>query len=452
MMAREAVELARRHPLAFTIQYPPGRAYFRERYRAAHDPSAALDAPRLLLYVHVPFCEARCYYCNFAVDVRRDADLHARYVSHLVAQLERIDAALPSSTTIPGIDIGGGTPTSLTTSQLQRLLAALAPLRARAEVPHAVSVETTPRMAAEHPEKMAMLVQGGISRVSMGLQSTNDQTLASVNRAAQAALAERAAASLVRAGFRRINVDLVFGLPGQTLAEFRADLEAAAALPVDSITTYDCLYRGAGRALPRRTSDRPTPEDYGALYDLAYDLLTARGFHAPYGSLNFSRHPAETGTSPYFEGRLLDGLPYVGAGNYASSLVGDRWWFAPLGIASWERAAAADPFCADDVYRLPASERAAKQVLLALSFGLLDPVRLSSAVGLDFEPTYAEPLAWAEANDLLVRSADGCWRIRSGAFRYMPTLRALFYPPAALAWIRGQESSSPASLQLFRGG
>ena len=450
MSWRLALRLASRQPLDFTLQYPPSRAYFRERFRAPLPAVPALLAPlsRVLLYVHVPFCEARCIYCNYAVDLRRDSLLHTRYVDALVAQLARLDALLPATTTVPGIDIGGGTPARLAPALLERLLAALRPWRRRCEVAWPLSVETTPRVATEDGERLLALKAGGVDRVSLGLQSTHDETLAWVNRRAQRRLGDRAVEALAAVGFRRVNVDLIFGLPGPTCQDWQEDLQRVAALPVDSVTTYDCLYRGEGRLLPHLTGKRPSPEDYGALYDTAYEHLTAHGFFAPYGSVNFSRHAGETGTSAYFEGRLLDGLPYLGAGNYASSLAGARWWFAPHEVEAYLAAVeSSEALPAEDCYLLPDTERCAKYALLSLNFGVLDPRRFRAFAGAELEAVYGPQLVHALEQGWL-RRLDGAYRVAPGQFRAMPWLRALFYSEGAAAYLAaltGPDGASPGA-------
>jgi oxygen-independent coproporphyrinogen-3 oxidase len=429
------VAVATRQPHVFTIQYPPSRAYFRERFAAVHDLACVQSLRRALVYLHVPFCETRCYYCNFAVDVRSDPALHRAYVDALLRQLAAVEAVLPAECTVPGIDIGGGTPTLLPTDALARMLAGLVPLRARAEVPHALSIETTPRVAACEPDKLAMMRSLGVDRVSVGIQSTNDGTLTTVNRRAQRTLADAALAALTGAGFRRVHVDLVFGLPGQTPAEFRDDLERVIAHRPDSITTYDCLYRGEGRAFPRQAASLPAFESYREFYDLAYDLLEARGYLARYGSLNFSRHLGDTGTSPYFEGRLLRGLPYLGLGSYASSLVDDRWWFAPLATGDFIDAVNAGvALPAGDAYVLPPAERMAKSTLAMLHFGVLDRAAFAAQFGVALDDAFAPALAHAVREGWLEDRGDHL-ALRPGRFDVLPLLRALFYSVDAFAWI-----------------
>ncbi len=89
-MSSGAIALARAHPLSFTIQYPPRPAYFQQRFRHPLDLARLRELPECLLYLHVPFCEARCRYCNFSVDTRRDRRLQRRYVDGLVRQLDTL--------------------------------------------------------------------------------------------------------------------------------------------------------------------------------------------------------------------------------------------------------------------------------------------------------------------------------------------------------------------------
>jgi len=437
--------LAARHPHDFTVQYPPRREYVMDRFRDNAGAPALLDAlaraPRLLLYVHVPFCEARCSYCNFAVDTHGTPGRQARYVRALRRALEQLASHLRPDVEVPGIDIGGGTPTLLSEPLLRELLEALGPWAASSRCPWPLSIETTPAIAASEPGKMHLLAAGGVQRVSVGIQSTRAEVLSVVRRHAQVDQADRALEVLRSAGFRRINADLIFGLPGQSPAHFAGEVARVADAGVDSLTTYDCLYRGKGRALTHAAAGLPMPGDSARLYDVAYEVLTARGFHAPYGSLNFSRHPGETGTSPYFEGRLLDGLPYVGVGNYASTLCGGHWGFAPYKADAWVEQVERGTFLPlGDLYALPREERVAKQVLLSLSFGRLDPVRFEAAHGTSLEEACGPALARAREEGWLTEQ-DGAWRIATGRFDAMPSLRALFYPAEAIRWLEAHGPS-----------
>ena len=428
-MLNDVMELSQRRPEVFTIQYPPGRGYFQERYRSPLNADLFGKLDNILLYLHIPFCKARCSYCNFAIDTRKDQSVHQRYIKALISQLAQLAEFIPPDCRISGIDIGGGTPTLITTELLDMLIEALAPWKKRSIVLGPLSVETTPGFAAQEPDKIRKLAAHGVDRISMGIQSTSRELLAKLNR--NSVSDEKAVDNLLNSNFRRINIDLIFGLPGQDESCWEKDVRKVTAMGVDSVTIYDCLYRGEGRMLPNK---QPRVEQYGKLYDTAYEILTASGYHAPYGSVNFSKHLGETGTSPYFEGRLLDGVPYIGLGNYASSLVGHQWWFAPYTVNDWENAARKSVFPVQDSFYLPDKELMAKYILCSLNFGFLDPGRFSRIFHQDFEVVYKTSLEYLLVNKW-IEFRNGCYFIASGSFNRMWAIRALFYPESAIEWV-----------------
>ena len=464
-MLEAATRLAQEFPGDFTLQYPPRREFFKEFFSTSNGPSFAHQVvsdplthltsdyhKQIMLYFHVPFCEHKCSYCNFAVDIRNNRYLHEEYVDHLIAGAGHFREFLlrsnPDQISIPGIDIGGGTPTLLEAATLTRFLNALRPLRDSCTLPRPLSIETTPAIASSHLERLYALKEGGVDRISMGLQSTNDGLLGSLNRGKEASLSVRAVENIQRVGFDRFSVDIIFGLPGQTMELWQSDLQRIVDLGIDTVTTYDCLYRGKGRSMTKSVV-RPSSETYGQFYDYAFEFLTSHGFNAQYGSVNFTKHKGETGTSAYFEGRLLDGLQFFGIGNYATSTFGDKWWFAPHGVDQWmdlvsthkeggddwTRAARYLPL--GDCYTLPIEERAAKYLLLSLSFGIIDPVRYQYIFQEDIHQRFSFALSFAvEAGWMRFEASSGKYVIEKGHFKDMPQLRSLFYSSKAIHWLK----------------
>jgi oxygen-independent coproporphyrinogen-3 oxidase len=429
------LEFVETHPHDFTIQYPPRREYFMQNFRRTPAPSARewlSDLNELLLYVHVPFCEAKCHYCNFAVDVSHDQHVHREYVDALLRELESHRDWLEHRRVL-GVDIGGGTPTQLPTTELARIVNAVRPFLGRTSHPFPISIETTPRIAAEQPEKLAVLRAGGVNRVSLGVQSFNAATLVSVNRRYQIEQVDRAMANIRAAGFVRINLDVIFGFPSQSLDDWMRDLERLIDLAPDSITTYDCLYRGLGRAITKRTKAMPQPENYGAMYDLAHEMLGAAGWRAPYGSTNFCRLPGETGTSVYFEGRLLDGRPYLGLGNYATSLRGNLWSFNVQNVPEYVARVSSEENPCEFFYELQPAESQAKYILHSLNYGFIDETRFTRRFGGCFSEIYDSELDHALSVGWLELRGDR-WQLRPGQFGRMHAIRSLFYPEPARRW------------------
>ncbi|MBK9039253.1 MAG: radical SAM protein [Bdellovibrionales bacterium] len=429
------MNFVQRHPHEFTIQYPPRREYFQENFRNADQTNVSPDRKSpWLLYIHVPFCSSRCFFCNFAIDVRNHQSIYESYVNAVQSELRNLEIQIGPDG-VPGIDIGGGTPTRLPIEYLEKLLIAIKPFQLSSQHPFGTSIETTPSIAGKEPEKMALLSSQGVRRVSMGIQSFNDKHLSDVNRYAQIDMGMLAAINIHDLPFERFNVDLIFGLPNQSEHDWEEDLRQVVKLNPDSITTYDCLYRGKGRALTKKTPCLPSLDDYGRLYDIGYNFLARHGYFAPYGSVNFSRIPEETGTSAYFEGRLLDGLPYVGVGNYASSWLGDTWYFNVKKVDQYIALAKGNQSLVGDSYVLPSLELYARYILFSLNYGIIDEKKFYKRFGVEFSKIFERELEYAIEKKWLVKRAGFLWTIPYGQFRNINYIRSLFYSRQARDWL-----------------
>ena len=144
------------------------------------------------------------------------------------------------------------------------------------------------------------------------------------------------------------------------------------------------------------------------MYDLGYEMLGTAGWLAPYGSVNFSRHSAETGTSAYFESRLLDGRPYLGLGNYATSLRDNLWSFNVQNTADYVARVNGGLNPCEFFYELPAAESQTKYVLFSLNYGFIDNVRFARRFGVCFDEFYAKELDKANAGRSSQLSLAAC--------------------------------------------
>jgi oxygen-independent coproporphyrinogen-3 oxidase len=188
------------------------------------------DSDHLRLYVHVPYCRYHCSFCHYAVRVGANAAAMARYVRALGDELAWVEPGTPLSQ----LFMGGGTPTALPPDLLDAVLAGIfgrMPPHGR----HVHTVETSPETIS--PGHVEVLKRRGIGRVSMGIQSLDDDVLGTVHRRHSSAQALAAVDLLVGSGLI-LNVDLIYGLPHQTPESFLRDLRALAERGVPSFTTY----------------------------------------------------------------------------------------------------------------------------------------------------------------------------------------------------------------------
>lgn len=263
------------------------------------------------LYLHIPFCESRCIYCGFFSSTllkERQA-----YVDALCRELALRRNELGGEV-VETIYLGGGTPSMLTPPQLQQLFAAIGE-HYRVAPGAEVTMECNPDDVTE--DFCEALSGLPVNRVSMGAQTFSDARLRFLHRRHQSADVAKAVECLRRVGVQNISIDLMFGFPGETLAEWTADIDAALALGVEHLSAYSLMYE-EGTALYRLLEEGRVEEIdeelYRQMYDRLIDRLTAAGYEH-YEISNFAK-PARRSrhNSSYWTG-----APYMGIGAAAHS-------------------------------------------------------------------------------------------------------------------------------------
>lgn len=268
------------------------------------------------LYLHAPFCARRCFYCDFAVKVRREGD-GSGWAAAMARELTLLGAeGVVLAPRLRTIYVGGGTPSLLGAGAM----ALLADVLGRDRLTHP-ALEWT---AEANPESFTPeLAEGwrgaGVNRLSLGVQSFQEPVLRWMGRLHGAAGARQAVAVARRAGIENLSVDLIFGLPESLERDWRRDLEAVAALEVPHVSLYG-LTAEPGTPLGRRVGEgrvaMPPDERYADEYLEAHERLTEMGFRH-YEVSNF----ALPGHESVHNQRYWDGTPYLGLGNSSHSFL-----------------------------------------------------------------------------------------------------------------------------------
>lgn len=271
------------------------------------------------LYIHIPFCASRCVYCGFystTLPALRDA-----YVDALCQELPLRAEELPADEAITTIYLGGGTPSQLTTDQLDRLFSYI--YKVYRSQPVEVTMECNPDDIT--PAFADWIAQSPIDRISMGAQTFSDDRLRLLRRRHTAAEVRRATTLLRQAGIRNISIDLMFGFPGETLTDWEQDIDEALRLGVEHISAYSLMYE-EGTTLHRWLSEgriQEIDDDLSLrMYDCLVDRLTAAGYRH-YEISNFALPQRESRhNSSYWRD-----VPYMGLGASAHSFDGrQRSW------------------------------------------------------------------------------------------------------------------------------
>lgn len=330
------------------------------------------------LYVHIPFCVAKCAYCDFYSGPLRlfEAESYAR------ALTRELKARRNEVGEFQTVYIGGGTPSTMPPELLAPFLAL---------APGERTVEVNPEDVT--PDYARRLLRAGANRVSMGVQSLVDSELRAVRRRHDAARAVDAFHSLRAEGFRNISLDLIYGLPGQTLDSWRYSLDGVLELGPEHLSAYMLSYEPGTLLYSRLERGEIAETDEDTLCAM-YDLLCSRSREAGFGHYEISNF-AQPGLEARHNSAYWDMTPYLGLGPGAHSFDGRVRRYVPADLKTYLAA----PEKVAKVEEETDAERHNDVVMTALR----------TARGLDAALLNDSEHAYAEAN--LSRCADGRFRI-----------------------------------------
>ncbi len=271
------------------------------------------------IYLHIPFCVRKCAYCDFVSFP--NGSVPESYADALLTEIELVSRGGSYPAAFDTVFFGGGTPSLLTGDQMRRIMSVLRErfdIRADAEI----SMEANPGTVT--PEKMAAYREAGINRLSIGLQSTHDTLLHEIGRIHSLDQFLTTLKNAREAGFSNINVDLMHGLPNQTIPQYLDSINTVCDLGVQHISAYslileehtplyDCVERGEIAA--------PEEDLVADMQDAGIDLLEERGYHR-YEISNFARDGFECRHNLNY----WQNGEYLGFGIAAHGVVRDRKW------------------------------------------------------------------------------------------------------------------------------
>jgi oxygen-independent coproporphyrinogen-3 oxidase len=282
----------------------------------------AKDAAAFGVYVHWPFCAAKCPYCDFNSHVRHGGIDEARFATALAREITTVADRVPNRR-VSSIFLGGGTPSLMAPQTVAAIVDAVCkawPVAQDAEV----TLEANP--SSVEADRFRGYRAAGVNRVSLGVQSLNDAELKALGRLHNAAEA-RAAVEIARAVFPRLSFDLIYARPGQTLSGWRAELDQAIAMAADHLSLYQLTVEPGTPFAALYASGKlvmPEPDAQADFYALTQDITAANGLpayeisnHAVPGAesrhnLTYWRYQDYAGIGPGAHGRLtVEGIKWA---------------------------------------------------------------------------------------------------------------------------------------------
>ena len=356
---------------------------------------------RLSVYAHVPYCFSPCFYCGCNRIITRDKGRAEPYLQRLVRETALVGPQFDRDREVIQVHLGGGTPNFLTPTQIGEFLESLAThFRLSASPTRDFSIELDPRFV--NPGDIEALAFMGFNRASLGVQDFDREVQVAVNRIQSVEETRQVVDDCRKHGFRSVNIDLIYGLPKQTLEGFGRTLDTVMLIRPDRLAIYGYahlpeLFRPQKQIAD---ADLPSPEAKLALLQLAIAKLSAAGyvhigmdhFALPDDDLAIAR--AQGGLHRNFMGYTTHGdCDLVGLGVSAISHVGDTFSQNPRDLPSWEIAIDGGKLPTWRGLRLDADDVLRADLIQQLMCRAeIDIVALEDRHGIDFAATFADDL------------------------------------------------------------
>ena len=361
------------------------------------------------VYIHIPLCVKKCAYCDFASFDGRMPQRDA-YVQAVCCEM-RTQAAFFGRRRVKTVFFGGGTPTLLMGTQLQRIMDTL---RACFELlPDAeITMEGNPGTLT--PQNLAAYRAAGVNRLSLGVQSMDDALLAAVGRIHTAQQAKEAVSMAREAGFDNLNLDLMYGLPGQTVSQWEQTLREAIALSPEHLSLYSLILEEGTPLFSQveRGECAPLPDEDALceMDDITLHLTAEAGF-ARYEVSNFARDGRECRHNiVYWECE-----PYLGIGLGAHSDMDSRRFYNPEDWEAYMRLAQSGLTAREQEGESTPRERMFERMMMGLRMtDGVDAARFEREFGISPEQAWPAQTARFIRNGLLTRAGSRLRLTRRG--------------------------------------
>jgi len=375
------------------------------------------QAKPIALYVHVPFCQRLCHYCGCYTEIRKCRPKYGSdYLAHLATELERLRVCAGKLPRISSLHLGGGTPTFLSEKQLCELMDII---RSNMEFhPDAeCSLETNPETVT--PAQLRLLWELGFSRISLGVQDLNKDVQWAINRHHPYNELKEVLSICRDSGYNSVNIDLVHGLPKQTLSSFSHTAEQICTLEPERVALYRFAYLPEKKPHQRLmdTSSFPSPKENFHIFQAASLIFESHGYSAV-GMDHFAKNKDSLAVASH-EGRLKRSFMgyehhpvqnFLGIGPSAISLLDNAYLRNVPSLCSWQHALDRGSFGQDLWRELTPEDRARHSLLNDLLCNLeIKDKNFIRALGRQAQCIF--PILEKFVSENLLLRKQNCWEV-----------------------------------------
>ena len=419
MNSLEQIFDERKLNLKFNTSYPLNPTDWAEYRSADYLP---FDGVReLSFYVHIPFCQKLCSFCEYARFKTPNITVQRQYLHRLRFDIENFITKYPNFI-LCGFDIGGGTPTALSEDNFEYLIEIYKNTLKRISLrkDFEPSIEGTFDTLTEN--KIQRICKAGIKRLSLGLQTTQSNVLIANNRIEfSVKKADKWIKYAKNCGIEKINLDFMYGLEQQTIQDIYSDIETIKYLNPEQVTLYELR---TNMLNVNYTLDKDLLFHY---YETMYNKLLKLGYNARFGQNTFSKSHSDFGASSYLRNRMLYAKPYKGFGISAQSM---NKYGISYNVGKTHKHLSKvlnnNEFIEEYTYILPKQELLSKYIAISGYYGGFSLKIATEILGIDSKQCFEEEINFCTDSNLLTLDNDFLHITKKG-FRDYGTVFSLFY-------------------------
>ena len=371
-------------------------------------------------YIHIPFCKDLCSFCEYTRMLCPSEEIQEHYIATLKHDVWKFIKKYPS-VKLCGFDVGGGTPTALNAKPFELLMNLCSEIMAVLNISESFTPSIEATFETLSASKIEMLRSAGFGRVSLGVQSTMENVLLCNHRKSIEVDKMIKTISMLHGKGVVVNLDMMYGLKGQTVESLRQDVLILKVLQPEQVTLYEL------RTNMIREKGHMTKDELYNSYSFLYNALRDLGYNTRFGQNTFSKSANDIGVSSYLRERMMNAGAYKGFGISAQSMSrnGISYNVGKL-KRSFNDLLAMKSYDEEYVYQLPPKELASKYIAIGAYNGSFSLKKLSELLGCDATTYYSAPLAFCLSHGYIEISNERVIVTPLG-FKYYGALFSLFY-------------------------
>ena len=392
------------------------------------------DENKLSIYIHIPFCKKLCSFCEYTKYLKRNVEVEKKYLDLLTKDIDKF-VREHKNLVLYGLDIGGGTPTSLDDEPFENLMSFCKNLINNLELVNDFEPSIEGTFETINENKLKEIYNAGFKRISLGIQTMNLDILKKNNRENLSIDQILQKCKLIKkAGIEKINIDFMYGLEGQTQNDLEEALSLVKNMNVEQITLYEMRYNLISK------NKKVNRQNLYNQYEYIYSKLIKLGYYAHFGQNTFSKNTRNLGLSSYLRYRMIENISYKGFGIAAQSK-------SKKGISynigknrkTLDECFKHNSFIEEDIYVLPNEELLAKYIAISMYYGRFKISIMESIIKEQPLEYYKNEFEFLLKKGYVEIREDEVIITKEG-FKYYSGVGALFYSQNVKAYVLGCEN------------